>query len=723
MANNNTQVSGSIGTALQFMPNAPQTYQQNLSNVASAGSPMARFTNDADLLATGLSQLGVAWKQYTNDEEERKEKIAKAVAPQLYTSMTEDQKEGLTTRQILATSGKFNLQDNEYAVATIDRMRGTEMGKRIESDWQIYDDQHQQQPDLPRQFNTFDEFYEARLKDYMSEENIENQYAFQGGLEEQHMATKMAVFDTFTKRKETQLKLERVNGITAMVGDFARNNPDITVEDGTPYLESFITNIRETATSDSNLEYKLLGNVAEAISKTGNAGLVEAFGDLEYDDRNRVKDMIDLSEYKDSANTEATKIRNDRFVALNKEIEGAKSVEALDAIYERLKEESPEDYRMVAPMYNHAVANIKTEIARQQKLALMKQKAELARSNAMATLSPMFDAMLNGKASWNGMEFPRSEADLKDMGIDPDAFISGAREMLRQRLVSQQYDGLQYVLANPLIGNAMRTSMKDQMDVALASMDQSGNMPEIVGIALSLYRARPNMIHQLLDPKWAGRIQALGSLQDSMGETQGTQIFAMGMQALRDPDTAEKVKKDIDTIPMGSSETLNIRTGEWSAFSIPESTPSGLLGAIRDQAEILKATGRFTADQAMEKAKSNLVHSYINYDGVLLPRSIINNIGVSSESFASEGLRHILDELKSNMGAGSWVSYDPDTDYVYVRQAGSMEGKAYSVKDLGWRAWQYLDETTAEERALAEGRKTNNNSVDASEYHGYSGFY
>ena len=723
MANNNTQVSGSIGTALQFMPNAPQTYQQNLSNVASVGSPMARFTNDADLLATGLSQLGVAWKQYTNDEEERKEKIAKAIAPQLYTSMTEAQKEGLTTRQILATSGKFNLQDNEYAVATIDRMRGTEMGKRIESDWQIYDDQHQQQPDLPRQFNTFDEFYEARLKDYMNDENIENQYAFQSGLEEQHMATKMAVFDTFTKRKETQLKLERVNGITAMVGDFARNNPDITVEDGTPYLESFITNIRETATSDSNLEYKLLGNVAEAISKTGNAGLVEAFGDLEYDDRNLVKDMIDLSEYKDSANTEATKIRNDRFVALNKEIEGAKSIEALDAIYTRLKEESPEDYRMVAPLYNHAVANIKTEIARQQKLALMKQKTELARSNALATLSPMFDAMLNGKASWNGMEFPRSEADLKDMGIDPDAFISGAREMLRQRLVSQQYDGLQYVLANPLIGNAMRTSMKDQMDVALASMDQSGNMPEIVGIALSLYRARPNMIHQLLDPKWAGRIQALGSLQDSMGETQGTQIFAMGMQALRDPDTADKVKTDINKIPMGRSEALNIRTGEWSAFSIPESTPSGLLGAIRDQAEILKATGRFTADQAMEKAKSNLVHSYINYDGVLLPRSIINNIGVSSESFASEGLRHVLDELKSNMGAGSWVSYDPDTDYVYVRQAGSMEGKAYSVKDLGWRAWQYLDETTADERALAEGKKTNNNSVDASEYHGYSGFY
>lgn len=342
----------------------------------------------------------------------------------------------------------------------------------------------------------------------------------------------------------------------------------------------------------------------------------------------------------------------------------------------------------------------------------MKQKTELARSNAMATLQPMFDAMLAGKASWNGMEFPRSEADLKDMGIDPDMFIGGAREMLRQRLLSGQYDGLQYVLANPLIGNAMRTSMKDQMDVALASMDQSGNMPEIVGIALSLYRARPNMIHQLLDAKWAGRIQALGSLQDTMGQQEGTQIFAMGMQALRDPDTAEKVKKDIDAIPMGRSEALNIRTGNWSSFSIPDSTPDGLVGAIRDQAEILKATGRFTADQAMEKAKSNLVHSYINYDGVLLPRSIVDNTGVSSEAFASEGIRHVLDELKEKQGAGSWISYDPDQDVVYVRQAGSMEGLAYYPQDIGYRAYQYLSTTTADERAQEDGTYQYNKALE-----------
>lgn len=699
MANERTQVSGSIGTAQQFMPNAPQTYQQNLSNVASVGAPMARFTNASEMLATGLSQLGLAWRQYTHDEEERKEKIAKAVAPQLFSSLTEEQKEGLTTRQLLAMSGKFNLQDNEYAVATIDRMRGTEMGKRIESDWQIYDDQHKQQPDLPRQFNTFDEFYEARLKDYMAEENIENHYAFQNGLEEQHIATKMAVFDTFTKRKETQLKLERINGITAMVGDFARNNPNISVEEGEPYLKAILTNIRETATSDSNLEYKLLGNVADAISKTGNADLVSAFGELEYDDRNRVKDMIDLSEYKNGANAEAVKIRNDRFVALSKDIEKIKTLEGLDEYYEQKKEENPEDYRLIAPLYSHAQANIKTEIARQQKLALMKQKAEVARSNANAVLQPMFDAMLQGKASWNGMEFPRTEGDLKNMGIDVDMFIGGARELLRQRMVSQQYDGLQYVLANPLIGGAMRTSMKEQLEIGLASMDQSGNLPEVVGLAVAMYRARPNMIHQLMEPKWAGRIQALGSLQDSMGEQQGTQIFAMGMQALRDPSTADKVKTEINKIPMGRSEALNLRSGTWGAFTIPESTPDGLLGAIRDQAEILNATGKFNANEAMDKAKSNLIHSYVNYDGVLLPRSIIDNAGVSSEAYASEGVRHVLDGLKSEAGSGSWISYDPDQDVIYVRQAGSMVGKAYSPQDIGYRAFTYLSDTTAEERA------------------------
>ena len=258
----------------------------------------------------------------------------------------------------------------------------------------------------------------------------------------------------------------------------------------------------------------------------------------------------------------------------------------------------------------------------------------------------------------------------------------------------------------------MRTSMKDQMDVALASMDQSGNMPEIVGIALSLYRARPNMIHQLLDPKWAGRIQALGSLQDSMGQDEGTKIFAMGMQALRDPDTADKVKTAINAIPMGRSEALNIRTGTWSTFTIPESAPTGLLGAIRDQAEILKATGRFTADEAMEKAKSNLVHSFVNYDGVLLPRSILNTTGVESEAFASEGVRHVLDELKEKQGTGSWVSYDPDQDVIYIRKVGSMEGLAYYPWDIGYRAYQHLSDTTADERAQEEGTYQYNKALE-----------
>ena len=73
------------------------------------------------------------------------------------------------------------------------------------------------------------------------------------------------------------------------------------------------------------------------------------------------------------------------------------------------------------------------------------------------------------------------------------------------------------------------------------------------------------------------------------------------------------------------------------------------------------------------------------------------------ESFASEGIRHVLDELKSKQGDGSWVSYDPDQDVVYVRQSGSMEGLAYYPWDIGNRAFQYLSGTTAEERAIADG--------------------
>lgn len=699
MANPNTQVSGSIGTAQQFMPNAPQTYQQNLANVAPMGNPMARSTYWSDMLATGLSQLGVAWRQYTNDEENRKEKIAKAVAPQIYSSLTNEAKEGLTARQILSTSGKFNLQDNEYALATIDRMRGTEVGKRIESDWNIYDDQHKMQPDLPRQFNTFDEFYEARLKDYMSEESIENHYAFQSGLEEQHIATKMAVYDTFTKRKENQLKLERVNGITASVADWSRNNPNISTEEGLEYVEAFLTNIRETMTSDSTLEYKLLSNFAEAVAKTGNADLVDAMGDLEYDERRRIRDVIDLSGFKDGANAEAGKIRNERYIKLSKEVGGLKTEEALDEYFNRLQEESPEDYRLVAPTYNHALANIKTEQARQQKLALMKQQEELAMSNARAVVQPMLDSIMSGKATYNGMMYPRSISDLKQMGIDPDVFIASARQLVESNIRNGNYEGIQYALANPLIGQSYKEIMNDQMDVALASMNQSGNIPEAVGIGLSLYRARPTMINQIMKPEFAGRIQALASLQDTMGEQEGTQVFALGMQNLRDPDTASRVKQEVNSIGIGMANTLSLRTGNWDNTYINENTQAFISNAIRDQAEILSATGRFTAQQAMDKAKNNIINSYVNFDGVLLPRAeLMASTGVSSEYFASEGIRYVLDTLKSEHGAGATVEYDADQGLIYIRQKGSMNGDAYYPWDIGHRAWNYLNSTTAEER-------------------------
>lgn len=706
MANQGTQVSGALGTAQQFMPNAPQTYQQNLANVAPAGNPMARFTNGSDMLATGLSQLGVAWRQYTNDTEERKEKIAKAIAPQVLSSLTEDQKFGLNTRQILMTSGKYNLQDNEYAVATIDRMRGTEVGKRIESDWKIYDDQHKMQPDLPRQFNTFDEFYEERLKGYMGEENIDNQFAFQSGLEEQHIATKMAVYDTFTQKKEQKLKLERVNGITAMVGGWARNNPNITLEEAQPYLESFIGHIKETATSDSQLEYKLLSNVLDSISKTGSVELVDAFGDLEYDPETgkRVRDIVDISGFKDGANTTATQIRNDRFVAITKELQGLSTVAQLDDYFSKKAEENQEDYRMIAPLYNSYKSHIEAKQREEARRAKLEEALKRNQSNAVAVTDPLLNAMASGAVDYqfNGqrMAFPRSESDLKTLGIDKDMFITRARQMVDQKITTGDVEGLQFLLANPLISENMRNQFKDQLDVGFASMNQSGNVPEVVELAMKVYRARPAMVNQLLPKEWVGRIQALGALQDTRGITEGTQIFATGMQNLRNPDVADRVEKAVKEVSLGSASVLSIRKGTWDSVYINENTNGALGSIIRQEAQILMATGTFNEREAVEFAKQSVSKSYLAYDNILIPREpTLSKTGVSSEAFASEGLRHTLDTLKeAHGGSEATVTYDPDQQLIYIRRVGSYEGDAYSLDDIGYRSWTYLSSTTADER-------------------------
>ena len=701
-------VSGAFGTAQQFMPNSPNVYQQQLRGVQQVGSPMKRFNNTGDLLETGLSQLGVAWQRFSNDEEERAYTLAKETAPQVFLNMTEEQKHQLTTRQLLSASGKFELQDNDYAVAIIDRLKGSEVAKNIETDWEIYKEGRRTKPTLDEEFKNFDEFYEAKLGEYIANEAVDNQWAFNNGLAETRSSTKLSVHQEFRQKTEERLKQERFYGMLSKFGAWSRNNMNASEEDLKTGIGGLVAELRATAGSDSDLEYKLLQGAVEAVAKTGQAKAIDTMADIEYFDGKKIGEMIDLSAYKDLANVTATKIQNERYNTYNAELSKLDTEAGVNQFFEKIQKESPEDYRMLIGQKEQKIDEIKRKEEQRLRELKRQQQQSGAVNNGMLMANAVYNALVRGDTTVNGMNFPMSDSDVNAMGGDPKVFLSTMNQLLATQLNNGNYNGMEYILSNSYVGGYMRKQMGDQLGIGLEGMTESTTtLPQAVQYAVTVYRDRPHLVNQLLPKEYVGKVQALGSLIETMGETNGIQIFGKGMQVLRDPTTAKVVETEVNDVNFGQVGMLDVSSGEWSNFTIDPIQDGELTTVIDEQAYILRATGQFTAQQAKDKATANIMHSYVRFKGVNLPRSIISAVNVSSESYACEGLNLVFEDLLEQHGAGATMSYDDVNGYVYIRKMGEVAGgDAYSIKDLGYRAYTYLQDTTAEERKAGRTQST-----------------
>lgn len=693
-------VSGAFGTAQQFMPNSPNVYQQQLRGVQQVGSPMKRFNNTGDLLETGLSQLGVAWQRFSNDEEERAYTLAKETAPQVFLNMTEEQKHQLTTRQLLSASGKFELQDNDYAVAIIDRLKGSEVAKNIETDWEIYKEGRRTKPTLDEEFKNFDEFYEAKLGEYIANEAVDNQWAFNNGLAETRSSTKLSVHQEFRQKTEERLKQERFYGMLSKFGAWSRNNMNASEEDLKTGIGGLVAELRATAGSDSDLEYKLLQGAVEAVAKTGQTKAIEAMADIEYFDGKKIGEMIDLSAYKDLANVTATKIQNERYNTYNTELSKLDTEAGVNQFFEKIQKESPEDYRMIIDQKEQKIAEIKRKEEQRLRDLQRQQQQSGAVNSGMLMANAVYNALVRGDTTVNGMNFPMSDSDVKAKGGDPESFLSTMNQLLATQLNNGNYNGMEYILSNSYVGGYMRKQMGDQLGIGLEGMTESTTtLPQAVQYAVTVYRDRPHLVNQLLPKEYVGKVQALGSLIETMGETQGIQIFGKGMQVLRDPNTARVVETEVNDVKFGQVGMLDVSSGEWSNFTIDPIQDGELTTVINEQAYILRATGQFTAQQAKDKATANIMHSYVRFKGVNLPERVLRNISVSSEKYASEGLNDVLEEHLAEAGAGATMSYDSVTDTVHFRKIGALgESKSIPLTKLTEEANNLLYSTTAEER-------------------------
>ena len=136
-----TQTSNAVGTARQFTPQPQSTYQRQLLVPQFGGNIRATETSKGAQLAGALGVLSEAIGQFSSDYDKRQKEIADAVVPILYGR--EDHETRLTMDGIAMVNkaGIGGLQDNPYALALIDQLKGQEISSEIHKRYDAYTSQ------------------------------------------------------------------------------------------------------------------------------------------------------------------------------------------------------------------------------------------------------------------------------------------------------------------------------------------------------------------------------------------------------------------------------------------------------------------------------------------------------------------------------------------------------------------------------------------------------
>ena len=165
-----TQTSNAVGTARQFTPQPQSTYQRQLLVPQFGGNIRATETSKGAQLAGALGVLSEAIGQFSSDYDKRQKEIADAVVPILYGR--EDHETRLTMDGIAMVNkaGIGGLQDNPYALALIDQLKGQEISSEIHKRYDAYTSQERLKGTLEEEIKSYDEFFngEYTFNEYVS---------------------------------------------------------------------------------------------------------------------------------------------------------------------------------------------------------------------------------------------------------------------------------------------------------------------------------------------------------------------------------------------------------------------------------------------------------------------------------------------------------------------------------------------------------------------------
>ena len=209
-------VVGAIGTEKQFSPQPKATYEKRLASLP-ARFDTSGIGSDGMQLARSLGVLGDTIAAAGVSGEKNKEKLGIAEAERIVSGRTEGDLKKLTAIEMLHNYGNFDVSDNPYAIATVEKMRGKYFGAKAKED---YMSQRSQQPPAKTADEEVQQFNQFVGQQYGQVANVSSDpAAFQKGFYDSNLANQIDVAHTRSQEIDLERKAILKGSTQAALGE------------------------------------------------------------------------------------------------------------------------------------------------------------------------------------------------------------------------------------------------------------------------------------------------------------------------------------------------------------------------------------------------------------------------------------------------------------------------------------------------------------------------
>jgi len=724
MAQQGTQA---LQTALSTTGTTTGTYQKQLTSPSFTPQDSGGGSQLAQALGVGASALADSLQK----QEARNEKVGVYEAEQIINGKTPDDIAKLNAIDMIGTHNPdAQLQDNPYAIATIEKMRGQFLAANSNDEYNTWRATQPKVKTAQEELTRDNDFMNTRHSDLTATSTNVN--AFNVGFNEKQPAQELMVASQQRTEHATELKAIQKGATQGSLASLVSTATSLEPTDFTTQMQGIMDKARISWMSPADRVELLQQSAIDIAKGSGEARYLDALGDVQVGtndtgDAIHAKDVIDMNPIKQMAAQRTANIFGERVQSDLEKLQKMNHAQQ-NEYFANLQATDPQQYESMLK-YRHSAYTYYDEQQKIKAKAALKAQANSAAQSQMASnirqqieawkSNNLKDAGGRVVASSPGGLPPITISEMdengnlvtKKLAYDSATLNNAASSELsaiqgRDDLTDDE-KGVQalHLLSFPPFTD-FRKAVENQFTTAIdgVTVKQLETDPQgwvdVNGQTLStlkMYRVDPDGFQKAFGEQLTLKTAMIQALADGSGGdyARGLSMYAQGRANLQDPKfvsaTNTAITKELTDNPPSGFNDLNGNSGDLGDFASNNRYAAKLM---EDQMLVLMASG-----QSMDAARSNAIDALSKthsvYETTLIPNNMFNDIPTSNDDKASVGkqvLDYYLDDfLKSSGMARESVTIEYDPRSKAITFGGPNQFKSYNMNDIGYSGGQILD--------------------------------